>query len=139
METGIGIVFLIFGLSSTVVGILLFRNVYVKIRTWKTVSGTIVSYKEFENPQANRSSTSYCPQVQFTTGDGRIITFTSPNGSSRRPYRIGATVKVLCAPSDPATATIKSFSNLYLLPIVALIFGVAFALIGLDGVFVKGL
>jgi hypothetical protein len=138
METGIGIIFLIFGLSSTLAGILLFRNVYAKMRTWKTVSGTVVGYKEYENQQANRSTSSFCPQVQFTTDEGKMIAFTSSNGSSRRPYRIGATVKVLCPPGDPAKATIKSFSNLCILPIVAVVFGVAFALIGLDGVFVKG-
>ena len=133
MDIGFGIIFSIFGLGSTVGGLLLFRNVYRKISTWKTVPGTVIGYKEFD--QINRSY--YCPQVEFTTDDGRKIAFTSSTGSNRRPYRIGATVKVLCPPDDPAKATIKSFSNLCILPFFAIIFGLAFALLGLDWVCVK--
>ena len=127
MEIVGDIIFLSIGLGSTVAGLLLFRNVYCKFRTWKTVPGTVIGYREDEH--VNRSS--YCPQVEFIADDGRMITFTSSTGSDRRPYRIGASVKVLCPPDDPANATIKSFSNLFLLPIIAICFGAAFTIMGL--------
>jgi hypothetical protein len=127
METGVTIIFSIAGLILIFLGILSIRNACVKIRTWKTVSGTLVGYKVYNNQQANGSSTSFCPQVQFSTDDGKLIDFTSSSGSNRRPYRIGATVKVLYEPDDPTKATIKSFTNLFLPAFFLLLFGVAFA------------
>jgi Protein of unknown function (DUF3592) len=125
MEIGIDIVFLIAGLILIFLGIFFIRNACIKIRNWNTASGTVVGYKEFQNQQGKQSS--YLPQVQFASDDGKMITFASSNDSSRRPYRIGATIKVLYAPGDPAKATIKSVSNLFLLPFFLILFGVAFS------------
>ena len=127
METGVAIIFSLAGLTLIFFGVLCVRNACIKIRTWKTVSGIVVGYKEYDNPQANRSTTSFCPQVQFSTDDGRLIDFTSSSGSNRRPYRIGAAIKVLHDPNDPTKATIKSISNLFLPAFFLFLFGVAFA------------
>jgi hypothetical protein len=81
MDTGIGIAFLVFGLSALAAGFLLIRNVYRKLRIWTTVSGTLISYEEY--PFGKQWS--YAPQVQFPAPDGRLITFTSQTASSRRP------------------------------------------------------
>jgi len=78
---------------------------------------------------------SYSPQVQFTTDDGKVITFTSSNGSGRKPYRIETAIKVLYAPDDPTKATIKSFTNLFLLGIVLVFFGLGFAGMFLSSLF----
>jgi hypothetical protein len=134
METGVGIVFLIFGLCATAGGLLLARSVYRKLRTWQTLPATIIGYKDYDT--GNRSS--YIPQVQFTGPDGKLVIFYSSTGSSRKPYRIGANVKVLCPPNDPDKATLKSFTNLCLLPVVALAFGLAFTLVGYQSIFGKG-
>jgi hypothetical protein len=71
MGIGIGIIFSIFGLGSAAAAFLLYRNVYLKIRTWTTVAGTVVGYREdhYRNP------CSYVPQVQFASSDGRLITW----------------------------------------------------------------
>jgi uncharacterized protein DUF3592 len=127
METGVAIIFSLAGLILIFLGIWSIRNACLEIRTWKTVSGTIVGYKVYNNQQANGSSTSFCPQVQFSTDDGKVIDFTSSGGSNRRPYRIGAAIKVLHDPINPAKATIKSVSNLFLPAFFLLLFGVAFA------------
>jgi len=127
METGVAIIFSLAGLILIFLGIWSIRNAYIKIRTWKTVSGIVVGYKEYDNQQASRSSTAFCPQVQFSTDDGKVIDFTSSSGSGRRPYRIGAAVKVLHDLNDPTKATIKSFTNLLLPAFFLLLFGLAFA------------
>ncbi len=127
METGVAIIFSLAGLTLIFFGILCIRNACVKIRTWKTVSGIVVGYKEYNNQQANRSTTSFCPQVQFSTDDGKVIDFTSSSGSNRRPYPIGAAIKVLHNPDDPTKAVIKSISNLFLPAFFLLLFGTAFA------------
>jgi hypothetical protein len=127
MSDVVAVIFSIGGLTLVFLGILSIRNACVKIRTWKTVSGTLVGYKQYENTQANRSYTSFLPQVQFSTDDGKVIDFTSSNGSASRPYHIGAAIKVLHDPNDPTKATIKSISNLLLPAFFLLLFGVAFA------------
>jgi hypothetical protein len=127
MEIVIGIVFSLFGLCATAGGLLLCVSVYRKLRTWETLPGTVVGYQE--NSIGKRSS--YQPQVQFLARDGRLLTFCSPTGSNRKPYGIGAAVKVICPPGDPANPTLKSFANLCVLPAFALFFGAVFALLGL--------
>jgi hypothetical protein len=127
METGVTIIFSIAGFILIFLGIWSIRNTFVKIRTWKAVSGTVVGYKEYDDQQANRSTTAFCTQVQFSTEDGKLIDFTSSSGSNRRPYRVGATVKLLHAPDDSTKAVIKSFTNLFLPTFFLLLFGVAFA------------
>jgi hypothetical protein len=134
MEILVGIIFLIFGLSSIVGGILFFRSAYHKAHTWQTVSGTVIGYKQYDY---SVSRTSYLPQVQFVSVDGQTHTFYSSTGSGRRPYHIGGAVKVIYPLDNPAKATIKSVSNLCALPIFALFIGVVFTLLGLDGIFVK--
>lgn len=133
MEIGVGIIFLLVGFGSAVVGLLLYRNIYLKMRTWKTVAGTVIGYIE----DHSRNPCSYVPQVQFTSPDGRLIAFNSSTGSNRRLYGVGAAIKVLCHPDDPAKATIKSFSNLCVLPTFALFFGVVFTSLGLGMIFGK--
>jgi hypothetical protein len=132
METGIAIIFSIAGLILIFLGIWSIRNACVKIRTWNTVSGTVIGYKEY---QIQMGKPSYSPQVQFTTDDGKVITFTSSNGSGRKPYRIETAIKVLYAPDDPTKATIKSFTNLFLLGIVLVFFGLGFAGMFLSSLF----
>jgi hypothetical protein len=127
METGVAIIFSITGLILIFLGVWSIRNACIKIRTWKTVSGTIVGYKEYDDQQANRSTTAFCPQAQFSTDDGKVIDFTSSSGSNRRPYRIGAPIKILHDPNDPTKAVIKSISNLFLPAFFLLLFGTAFA------------
>lgn len=142
MAIGVGIIFLIFGLSSKFIGILIFRSAYRKTRDWQTVSGTVVGYKEQAvsvpvSDGRHQNRTSYLPQVQFVSVDGQTNTFYSATGSGRKPYPIGAAVGVIYPLDDPAKATIRSFSNLYLFPSVALFFGMAFTLLGLYQIFVK--
>jgi Protein of unknown function (DUF3592) len=133
-----GIIFLIAGLTLICCAIWSIRNACVKIRTWQTASGTVVGYKEYVDQQANRSITAFCPQVQFSTDDGKVIDFTSSSGSNRRPYRIGATVKVLYAPADPEKAVIKSFPKMFVPAFFFILFGVPTALLGLAWALGKG-
>lgn len=77
----------------------------------------------------------YLPEVQFDAGDGKTITFTSSTGSNVRPPRIGAMVKILHDPTDPQEAAIKSFSNLWVAPMFALLFGFGFLGAGLALIF----
>jgi hypothetical protein len=127
VEIVFGIIFSLFGLCATAGGLLIVRSVFRKLRTWETLPGTVVGYQE--NSFGKRFS--YQPQVQFLARDGRMLTFCSPTGSNRKPYGIGASVNVIYPPGDPSQATLKSFTNLGILPTFALGFGVAFTSLGL--------
>ena len=133
MEIGVGIIFSLFGLGATVVSVLIYRSVYLKLRNWTTLPGTVIGYME----NHNRNPPSYTPQVQFTSPEGRLLTFYSAVGSNRKPYRIGDAIKVIYPPGNPDEATLKSFTNLCLLPTFALFFGAVFTAIGLGLVFGK--
>ena len=107
------------GLLFLVPGVLVFRSSYLKLRSWRTVSGTVIGYRGLQQPRpsdpqeiidshlAAKSSgrpskqAAYEPQVQFTAVEGNMVTFTSSIGSNRQPYRVGAVVQVLSRPAKP--------------------------------------
>jgi hypothetical protein len=144
MGTGLAIVFSIVGAILIFCGLLVVRSSYSKMRKWTTVSGFVIGYREvqqgrhydaqgnIENRPLSRTDferpskwTAYDPQVQFTSADGKMISFTSSMGSNRKPYPIGAAIQVLYDPNDAENATIKSFSNLFLPAVFAFLFGLA--------------
>ena|ERR1017187_3641390 len=153
MEIGFGIVFSTAGTILIFAGFLVLRSSYLKMRTWTTVPGTVIGYREIQqgghydaegkidSRPASRSGppqakwTAYDPQVQFAAVDGKMITFTSSMGSNKRPYQIGAAVKVLYPPDDPEKATIKSFTYLCLPAAFAFLFAAVFLGIGLSCIF----
>src|SRR5690348_2410679 len=61
-----------------------------------TAQGTVVGY------DSRGSSDGEFPIVQFHTGRGERIQFVSQTGSFPPPDYVGATVKVMHDPSDPA-------------------------------------
>lgn len=71
----------------------------------------------------------YAPVVTFTKADGTELRFTSNSSSNPPAYDVGESVTVLYKGYD---YRIKSFSGLYLLPIVFSGFGVLFTSIGLS-------
>jgi Protein of unknown function (DUF3592) len=130
-DAGVGLFFLIGAFLCIVPGLLIFWSSYLKMHTWMTVSGTVIGYNEVQqgrhrdaqgkmDKSANEPIqwTAYDPQVQFISADGKTITFTSPMGSNRKSYRIGDVVQVLYDPEGPENAAIKSFSRLFLVPII---------------------
>jgi hypothetical protein len=70
----------------------------------------------------NVERVSYAPVVRFTTGDGREIEFHGRGGSDRG-LTPGDRVTVVYDPANPIRASIVSFLDLWLPPVVA--FGVA--------------
>jgi hypothetical protein len=153
---GVGLFCWIAGALFIIPGFLAIRGTYLRMRTWAAVSGTVIGYKEVQqgpryDPQGKmdkrfRSRTgigtpnwrmAYDPLVQFAPADGEMITFTSP-GSNRKSFRIAAVVRVLYDPKAPENATIRSFSALLLMPIVAIVAGVTLFRIALRWIFFNG-
>jgi hypothetical protein len=138
---GVGVICSLAGALFLVPGFLVFRNSCLKMRTWRTASGTVIGYQEIQPGRHLDSAekidthfvsrtktesitrTAYNPRVQFTVADGKAITFTSLIGSSSKSYPIGAKVSVLHDSQNPENAVIKSFSKLFLMPILFTILG----------------
>jgi hypothetical protein len=83
------------------------------------------------------SSTTYRPVVEFTSGTGKRIEFTSSVGSSPPSHRVGESVTVLYNPADPYSARIKSFFQLWFGFLIVFFLGLVFAAIGLGMIFVR--
>jgi hypothetical protein len=83
------------------------------------------------------SSTTYRPVVEFTSGTGKRIEFTSNVGSNPPSHRVGDSVKVLYNPADPDSARIKSFFQLWFVFIIFFVLGLIFAAIGLTMILVR--
>jgi hypothetical protein len=124
---GVASMFLIFGSAATFGSFLSFRSSYRKIKNWKTDVGTVIDYYA----QSGGSQMHYAPRIQFVADDGKQIVFVASTGSNRQSYRIGANVKILYSPNDPEKADLKSFTNLWVLPIFLGLFGLSFLVIGL--------
>ncbi|MBN2087088.1 DUF3592 domain-containing protein [Candidatus Peregrinibacteria bacterium] len=79
----------------------------------------------------------YRPIVQFTTQDGKAITFTGSVGSNPPQYNIGENVEVLYIAENPQEAKIKSIIQLWLLPLILGGMGIVFAGVGFGIVFFR--
>jgi uncharacterized protein DUF3592 len=92
---------------------------------------------DLERSRSSNSSTTYRPVVEFTTATGKRIEFVSSVGSSPPSHRVGEAVKVLYNPTDPQSARIKSFFQLWFGFLIVFVLGLVFAAVGLGVIFVR--
>ena len=64
----------------------------------------------------NHGGTFLYPTFQFTTRDGRVMTFTSSAGSTAQPYADGERVRIAYDPHNPDDARLLSFLTLWIAP-----------------------
>ena len=125
----IGSLFLLFGSGFSVGGGLMLRNSFRKAKYWKKCQGTVVDYTVYNsNSPANKH---FNPKIQFTSDDGKEVTFVASTGSSAQSYQIGDTVNVRYLVENPEKADLDSFVNLWAFAIMLAFFGVGFLSVGL--------
>jgi hypothetical protein len=78
------------------------------------------------NSNGRGSSWSYFPRVHFRSAEGRDVDFVSNSGSNPPSYAINQPVPVLYDPQNPNHASINSFGQLWVLPMILGILGVGF-------------
>ncbi|MHC2578951.1 hypothetical protein ACVI1J_009240 [Bradyrhizobium diazoefficiens] len=66
----------------------------------------------------NHGGTFLYPSFQFTTIDGRSVTFTSSSGSTAQPYSDREQVKMAYDPRRPEDARLLSFLTLWIAPVL---------------------
>jgi len=97
-----------------------------RLRRWLPAVGGIIGW---QTVHANRGAR-YVPEVQFSTQDGRAITFVSKYGRTAPPV-LANTVSVLYDPKDPARAELKDNVTFQHAPLVCAICAVIFCVGGL--------
>ncbi|GGJ23168.1 DUF3592 domain-containing protein [Deinococcus roseus] len=84
---------------------------------------------DLEKGRLSKGGVVYYPFVKYTTRQGKTLIFRNPLGSDPHPD-IGDRVTVLYDPQKPASATISSFADLWMIPCILLGLGLCFGGVG---------
>jgi hypothetical protein len=76
--------------------------------------------------------TYYFPHIDFTTPQGETISFISRGGGAK-PVALGTRLPVIYDPAQPRDVLVRAFANLWLFPMLLLLFSSPFLAIGLTG------
>jgi hypothetical protein len=110
-------------------------------KTWsfasnaKTAVGKVVRIEERVTTRnrvgkPDRRSVSQLPVFTFRDDEGQEHTATSPASEGKNAYQIGQAVPVLYRPENPDDASINTFTQMWLGPMVIGILGLAFGGLG---------
>lgn len=93
-------------------------------------TGVVVAFHRLGIATAQHTPT-YAPVVQFTTASGEPKRFTSNVATNPPRFSIGQRVSVAYDPANPSHATIDSFFDNWMFPLILAGGGLPFFLIGL--------
>ena len=133
-----------FGLFALVIGIVWGLKKYELFRSGLRTQGTIVDHYKCVSTSVgdprNRTGpdVSYFPVVEFRTVAGAAIRFRGATGSGVPDYETGSLVMVAYRPDNPQEAQIVNFSQLWLGPLVVIVAGLLFFLMGVGAFFLIG-
>ncbi len=106
---------------------------------WKTIEftgraergeGTVVEMIEKKGSGSDDDGPTWSPKVKFRTAGGMEIEFVSGVSSNPPSYAAGDAVDVLYDPMNPRDASINSFVQVWLFPLLLPVMGLAFAAAG---------
>lgn len=106
-------VFALVGLIFLAVGIGSFLHTRRFVATALSASGVVT-----ENVWRNSSNGVSYPRIRFRTADGQEVTTITNTGSSPPSYNVNDAVTILYDPQQPYHALIRSFGELWMLPLV---------------------
>jgi hypothetical protein len=129
-----GGIFALVGTVCLVLGIGFFLSTRQFLKAALETQGTIAEL-EYRRAAGERSG-SYYPTFTFRDRNERQITVASSSGGSPPSYSVGQKVTVLYDPRNSHHARIKSFTDLWLLPLILGVLGLVFAVIGYAALFV---
>lgn len=95
----------------------------------REAAGEVVAFDEEPAMEAGDPRT-YRPVVSFTTERGAPVRFSTMAHSSAPTYELRAAVRVLYDPDRPQDARIRSFTELWMLPILLAGLGSVFTALG---------
>ncbi len=122
--------FLAAGIAVQVIACLLLRR---PLRLWRSGGMAVGRVLGNEEPMVastgSASSLFIFPVVEFTTPQGRTISFTSEVGR-RTARKEGSTVKVMFDPEHPNDASLATFTSIGMFPLITSLFGLPFVVAG---------
>jgi hypothetical protein len=113
------------GIATQVVALLLLRRPLRLFRAGGTALGRVVANEETMFSR----ELMFFPVVEFTTGQGQSIRFTSESGR-RIAHAKGSSVRVLYDPARPHDASLATFATLGMPALVTSLFGLPFVMAG---------
>lgn len=113
----IPLVFLLSGIGLLIGATLNFTRTRAFLARAAEAIGEVVALEE-EPPTEPGESHTYRPVVSFQIGANQRVRFESMAHSNPPQYKIGASVRVLYNPDRPNEARIRSFTSLWLLPVI---------------------
>jgi hypothetical protein len=132
-------IFFVVGMGLLIGGIFAFQHTRRFLQTAVEVPGVVTEnvWRE-DRTSDNRASWAFYPRIRFRTADGQEISYISNTGSSPPSYRVNEPITILYDPQQPQHASIKSFVELWLLPVLLGGMGLVFSSFGIIAVVWKG-
>jgi hypothetical protein len=120
--------FILVGVGCLIAGGVLCFRTRAFLASAKTTSGSVI---RLEPSTGSHGETMYHIIFTFTDDSGSRHTVRTSYSQHPQPYQIGDPVVVLYQPASPESARIRSFSSLWLAPVVLGAIGVTFPIVGL--------
>jgi hypothetical protein len=112
----------------------LYYLVDYSVRDWPVVEGTVTGLSTSESTDSSGfRSTTFCPEVEYTTLDGQTFNTTFNECSSPPAYQAGDTVEVYYDPANPRNVQLKGGIRQTLGTVFMVILAVAGGLLTLGG------
>jgi hypothetical protein len=128
----IGLTFTVIGLVVLFIGLFWLNATSERLKRMIDGTGTVVEVTR----RRIGDDINYYPRIEFQTQTGETFQFESNTGGSSTSYRVGDQVLILYDPQMPQDATINSWYEIWLPPIVVTILSLS----GLaPGIFALGL
>ncbi|MBU0578288.1 DUF3592 domain-containing protein [Patescibacteria group bacterium] len=117
-------VFTAVGIALIAAGFIFLKNTNDFIKQSTSAPGIVIDMEGYDT---------YKPIVEFITETGEVITFAGSVSSDPPAYSVGEEVEVLYIPDNPQRAEIKSFLQLWFMPLIMggigiIFFGVGFGI-----------
>lgn len=112
--------------AALLLGVIFYARNRARLRRGQTAVGKIIGWHAFHRSNGNH----YIPEVQFSTPDGRTITFKSRYTAVVQPVK-NSTVNILYDADDPARAELKDNLSSQHAPLVCFICAAVFGLGGI--------
>jgi hypothetical protein len=128
------IIFSLVGLGLLIGAYFLSRNTREFLAVSKHARGEVIDMIREESTSGTgskrRTSSTYFPEIRFTSEDGVTVEFRGSSGSNPPSYHRGQSIDVLYNPSSPHDARINGWFELWGGAVICCVIGVVFLLIG---------
>lgn len=131
-------IFAVVGLGLLIGGLFSFQHTRHFLQSAVPAPGVVIENVWRETNTNSGTSGSFYPRIHFRTADGQEISFITNTGASPPSHRVNEPVTILYDPQEPHNASIKSFTDLWLLPTILGGLGIVFCSFGAVAIVWKG-